>query len=470
MRASIRNQILIPLLILQSLAVTTATAISAWQAARRSEREAAGRLNDVAGVLEQGGFPRTDAVLSRMHALSGAHFLVYGDDGKAAASSFESPPEVPAGAAKLPDSYAASVRDSPALAIGEARYFAIRLGPGADPRGRSLLVLYPESRWRRARWEAALPPLILGASSLALMAAVSGWVADRIRRRIRAVEQQVARIAEGDFRAIDVGTSGDEVDELARSVNRMGDELRRSQRTILATERARLLAQLTAGMAHQLRNALTGMRMSLQLHMRRSPSCAREPGLEIALRQMTITAEQVQGLLRLGHSEPFDAAPCDLGALLDEVEMLVAPACDHAGVLLARGGMAGPPPIAADAQALRGAILNLALNAIEAAGPGGRVAIDASWDEEAFSVRIGDNGPGPPPALAESLCEPFVTGKPEGIGLGLTLARRVAEAHGGRLDWDRLGGETSFRLTIPRNRNHNGSRSRMDDGATASPT
>jgi signal transduction histidine kinase len=464
MRATIRNQILIPLLILQSLAVATATVISAWQAARRSEHEIADRLNDVAGVLEQGGFPRTDGVLARMHGLSGAHFLVYGGDGKVEASSFATAPAVPGAADLLPATYAPSVRDAPMLAIEGTSHFAIRLGPATDPRGRNLLILYPEARWRQARWEAALPPLILGASSLALMAAVSGWVADRIRRRIRAVEQQVARIAEGDFRAIGVGPSGDEVDELARSVNRMSDQLRQSQRTILATERARLLAQLTAGMAHQLRNALTGMRMSLQLHIRRSPPCAREPSLEIALRQMTITAEQIQGLLRLGHAEPFDAGPCDVVALLDEVEMLVAPACEHAGVRLGRNGMAGPLEIRADAPALRGALLNLALNAIEAAGPGGRVELDAAWDEEAFSVRIGDNGPGPPPALAESLCEPFVTGKPEGIGLGLTLAKRVAEAHGGRLAWDRRDGETSFRLTLPRNRK------RPDDGATASPT
>ena len=108
-------------------------------------------------------------------------------------------------------------------------------------------------------------------------------------------------------------------------------------------------------------------------------------------------------------------------------------------------------------------MLNLALNAIEAAGPGGRVTISASRDDAALSIRIGDNGQGPPPELAESLCEPFVTGKPEGIGLGLTLARHVAEAHRGQLDWDRRDGETSFRLTLPR--------TEMEpDGASASPS
>ena len=61
-----------------------------------------------------------------------------------------------------------------------------------------------------------------------------------------------------------------------------------------------------------------------------------------------------------------------------------------------------------------------------------------------------DDGPGPPPGLASTLFEPFVTGKPEGVGLGLALARRVASDHGGTLSWTRDDGRTRFRLTIPR--------------------
>ena len=67
-----------------------------------------------------------------------------------------------------------------------------------------------------------------------------------------------------------------------------------------------------------------------------------------------------------------------------------------------------------------------------------------------MTVDIVDSGPGPPAELAQTLCDPFVTSKPEGVGLGLAVARQVAADHGGRLSWSRDGGKTRFRLSLPR--------------------
>jgi nitrogen-specific signal transduction histidine kinase len=64
-------------------------------------------------------------------------------------------------------------------------------------------------------------------------------------------------------------------------------------------------------------------------------------------------------------------------------------------------------------------------------------------------LEILDNGPGPPAHLADRLFEPFVTGKSEGVGLGLAVARQVAEAHAGRLTWSRTEGWTCFRIELP---------------------
>ena len=66
-------------------------------------------------------------------------------------------------------------------------------------------------------------------------------------------------------------------------------------------------------------------------------------------------------------------------------------------------------------------------------GPRGQVRIELHAGDKLASVRIYDSGPGVPPQIAERLFEPFTTGKPEGIGLGLTVARQIAEAHGGRI-------------------------------------
>jgi len=66
-------------------------------------------------------------------------------------------------------------------------------------------------------------------------------------------------------------------------------------------------------------------------------------------------------------------------------------------------------------------------------------------------IEVSDSGPGPPAEIAAKLFEPFVTGKPEGIGLGLAIAKQAAEAHGGRLSWERREGKTVFRIELPLN-------------------
>jgi signal transduction histidine kinase len=93
--------------------------------------------------------------------------------------------------------------------------------------------------------------------------------------------------------------------------------------------------------------------------------------------------------------------------------------------------------------------LNITLNAIEAAGQGGCVRLDAFARDGLVSIEVVDSGPGPPAELGERIFEPFVTSKREGIGLGLALAHQVAVDHGGRMSWDRATGATRFTITLP---------------------
>jgi signal transduction histidine kinase len=99
---------------------------------------------------------------------------------------------------------------------------------------------------------------------------------------------------------------------------------------------------------------------------------------------------------------------------------------------------------------LRHAIHNLVGNAVEAARPGGRVVVELkTQDPGRVLFEVSDSGPGPPPMVADRLFEPFITGKPEGVGLGLALARQVVEAHEGTITWRRENDQTCFRIDMP---------------------
>ena len=264
-----------------------------------------------------------------------------------------------------------SLGDSPTIEKDGLCYFSVSLPPPGGAHGSRLVVLYPETNWRQARREAATPPLLLGVASLALMAGVTGLIAHRIGRRIGILERRVAGIAAGDLDDRDPGGGDDEVADLARSIRSMCEQLRAMSLTIRRSERSRLLSQVAAGLAHQLRNSLTGARMSIQLHSRRCPHPDDDRSLDVALRQLTMTEEHVKGLLSLGREEARPPAPCDLNRLLRDVAELVHPSSEHARVDLMIRPDAGPLVIDGNEAGLRAALLNLCLNAIEAAGRGG---------------------------------------------------------------------------------------------------
>jgi signal transduction histidine kinase len=284
------------------------------------------------------------------------------------------------------------------------------------------------------------------------MGIVSAWLAGRMSRRIQKLKEQVAAIAQGDFLQLPLETRRDELQDLSGSVNLMSRQLLEMRETIRRTEQTRLLGQLAGGLAHQLRNAITGARMAVQIHARRCSS-PDEDSLNVAQRQLELTEEQIRGLLSVGKPENRTPIPREAKALLEEIRMLVGPVCKHAGVefdleIPSESGRDGESAIVADSERIRTAVLNLVLNAIEAAGAKGKVRLKGDWHSDRIVFEVIDTGPGPPAELGDRIFDVFVTGKPEGVGFGLALAHQVALEHQGSLTWTRSDDKTCFRLEL----------------------
>ena len=105
-----------------------------------------------------------------------------------------------------------------------------------------------------------------------------------------------------------------------------------------------------------------------------------------------------------------------------------------------------------DGSSIVGAIVNLILNALEAAGPGGVVAVSANMLDDSCKTMewvVQDNGQGPTEEIVATMFEPFATTKREGVGLGLAMCRRIAQRHHGDVNWHRENGRTNFTIRIP---------------------
>jgi signal transduction histidine kinase len=237
------------------------------------------------------------------------------------------------------------------------------------------------------------------------------------------------------------------------------NQLAKYQDTVRLTERLRLLGQVSGGLAHQLRNGVTGARLAIQLYAQESAGQTDMAALDVALRQLTLLETNLKRFLDLGNDRPQMREICDLGDLVAEAVDLLRPQCLHTNVELRWVQSAPRAKVTADRGQLEQLIFNVLGNAVEAAGQGGSVEVTMSVPVEENGrgereggrvvLEIVDSGPGPPAAIADRLFDPFVTGKPEGVGLGLAVARQVAEGLGGRITWRRDCDRTCFRVELP---------------------
>lgn len=202
--------------------------------------------------------------------------------------------------------------------------------------------------------------------------------------------------------------------------------------------------------------------MALQWHARECPLGEHAESTEMALRQLGLMESYLQRFLTLGARRddairPAEQLEVSLVPLVEEVLSLIRPRGLHVGIEVFWTPPLSPITVQGDRGELQELLVNLLLNSVDAAAQ--RESIDGTaWVrvellEAAPSLarlRVLDSGPGPSKVIAVQLFEPFVTDKPEGTGLGLAVAKQIAESHGGSLCWFREGGTTCFEVELPR--------------------
>ncbi len=245
-------------------------------------------------------------------------------------------------------------------------------------------------------------------------------------------------------------------EKLACEVNRLREELEDKNRELRRRERLVALGELAAGVAHEIRNPLGGIRLFASLLARDltdQPDSLRV--VNKIIQGVTSLESIVTGILDFARPPEPQPGRVELGELVNEVIELAAERIERTQVrVIAAEDLAGVM-LVTDGRLLQRALLNLVLNAVEAVGRGDgrgevRIAL-AEIGERDLVVSIRDNGPGIAPELLDRIFNPFFTTKDTGTGLGLAIVHQIVELLGGSVRAsNRADGGAEFALRIPR--------------------
>lgn len=445
MRWPIRNQIFVPFAALLVVSVVLVALVAARNAADQSRQQKLSHMHTVTSALGDASFPLTQDVAERIAAMIGGEVIVAEPSGRITASTLQLetlPPEL----AELKE---VTEEVTHTVLLTGKEYFVTVIPRFRVQRPGPLFVLLEQDDLQTLQRNAILPVLIVAVPTVLVALVVAMLISNGFASRVGRLKLLFAKLSVGQHPTVETVGRNDEFNDLLHSANELSSRLKHLQEELLRSERLELLGQLSGGLAHQLRNSITGARLAVQLHQQ---DCSTDKNelLCTAMSQLRLTEEQVLAVLSLrdGNTTQPEPQVASLSEMVDDVCHLLRPHCIHWHADL---GVVAPPGqvyVRLNAPAaIKGAILNLVLNAVEAAGTEGTVRVDVSTEGSTAAIEIRDNGPGFREE-SDTLSDAFRTTKPEGVGLGLTIAQHAVAQENGQLTIGSEDGWTVVRVDL----------------------
>lgn len=445
---TLHAKFLLPLLCVAIAAAIGVAVLSFWLGQRWAMHEVHRRFENIARTLGTASFPLHPTVLRSIAELSGSELATVDDQGVLLGDTLENREEV---VEQLQSVLSTVRRNHSAITVLEKEYLAfstprLKVNNSTDSVDQ-IFVLFDLDEINRAGHRAAALPLLTGISTIVLLSIVMAMSIRRLAKRLIRLQQNVQLVSEGNFDIAVGDDSVDEVGQLGAAVDSMSGQLTKLWNEVNRQQGAKLLHQIAGGMAHQLRNTLTGSRMAIELHHRHCPADDKDD-VEVAISQMEVAEDYVHRLLMLGSGKQQETTPASVRQCLQDVRRSHVPIAKHLRVdLLWDDSGIDEQAMVADGSNFSAAIANLILNALQTSTS---VQVIALLKDESVLVDVIDNGPGVDQSIADELFEPFATTKPEGMGLGLPLVKRVADQLGGTVSWQRREQQTCFRFECKR--------------------
>ncbi len=295
--------------------------------------------------------------------------------------------------------------------------------------------------------------------SVAVARGISGPI-EKLVVLTRQIGRGGADVDPPEQRSDEIGELGLALVTMARQRRQAEEKARRLQAELAHVSRITTMGEMAAGLAHELNQPLTAisnyMRGSIA-RLRKTNTVTQEvlDAMDRAAAEALRAGEVIRRVRSFVRKVEPEKVAVDINATIREtVDLLRAEAQCH-DVAIVLDLATGLAPIAADKIQLQQVILNLARNGVEAARDNApmprQVAISTvPQGEDLVRVTVHDSGQGVPDDLRESIFEPFVTTKGDGLGMGLAICRSIVEAHNGRLELTQdVGTGTAFQFTLP---------------------
>jgi signal transduction histidine kinase len=344
------------------------------------------------------------------------------------------------------------------MQLGGERYLAssLQLQAGTATGGSIQLVVFKsfgEERQILARLNRMV--IILGVLAAFFGVALAASITRTVTRPLESLVAATRALSGGDYSPKIREDGAKEMRELSRAFDRMRDQMQKTQKDLLAAERMATIGQMASSVSHDLRHYLSAIYANAEfLANPRIPDEEREELLEDVRGGVQGMTDMLDSLLVFSRTGMLlHLQPESLAELIERTTGAIRSHPDARGVEL----RVLPIPrlrVQVDAKELRRAIYNLLLNACQAAGRGQNppwVSIETALVVEGIHITVRDSGTGVPSTIRDTLFHPFVSeGKQSGVGLGLALAKYIAEAHAGRICLDDSAfGNTAFTITLP---------------------
>jgi signal transduction histidine kinase len=304
-----------------------------------------------------------------------------------------------------------------------------------------------------------LTALLVGLLGLGLAILLGGIWSSQISRPVERLAEFSSRVAEGNWEEPLALRSVKELETLVTALDRMRRDLRAYRERLIQSERHAAWSQMARKVAHEVKNPLTPIAISVA-DLKRSYDQKREDFpliLDQAVRTIGEEVDRLKHMLQefseFGRLPPPRFESCRVAQLFEDLGTLYAGEVSRGRLVLGTSGAAAATNATFDADPaqMRQALVNLLQNALEAMNANGRVQVSARATENEIEISVSDQGPGFTEEQQRRLFEPGFTTKAGGSGLGLVMVERIVADHRGTIDVSsRPGSGTTFTLRLPR--------------------